>query len=205
MGVVKLSTAGIVNYQKYDDFLAGNAAFQPAGNAYEWLETTVLGSDTADVTFANLNTNYGSTYQHLQLRIASRGNRSFTNEPIHMQFNGDTGSNYAWHQLYGNGSQVLSYAESSVTVIRIGSMSANTSSANIYGATIIDILDPFETSKNTTARGLSGYAQSGDNEIALRSGLWNNTAALTSIKLIPWSSTTFETGSRFSLYGLRSA
>ena len=206
MGVVKLSTAGIVNYQKYDDFLAGNAAFQPGGNAYEWLETTVLGSDTATVSFSNLTTSYSTTYEHLQIRGTGRDATANPYGAFGVRLNTDTDNNYARHQLVGDGSSVTSGASSSANII--GSFLqpvGDTGAADAYGAFIIDILDPFSTNKNTTLRCLTGRAGiSGASEVRLTSGLWNNTASITDISIIGQLGNIMA-GSRFSLYGLRSS
>jgi hypothetical protein len=76
-------------------------------------------------------------------------------------------------------------------------------SANQYGAMVIDILDPFETTKNTVIRALGGFASS---EISLNSGVWLNTAALTSLTFSKYGENGgYETGSRFSLYGIKAA
>jgi|LakMenE01Jun11ns_1017448.scaffolds.fasta_scaffold9716579_1 hypothetical protein len=173
-----------------------------AGNAYEWLETALPSTGDSTVTFSNLNTTYGSTYQHLQLRIVSkRGSNRFG-----VQFNGDTGSNYAMHFLFGTGSTVSSGATTSTTAIttNVGRTAGGDSSV---GASIVDILDPFETTKNTTVRSLTGNQLQG--LIVLYSGVWLNTNALTSLSVVqtePSSGvSTWETGTRISLYGMRSS
>jgi hypothetical protein len=80
---------------------------------------------------------------------------------------------------------------------------AATATAGAFGADIIDILDPFKTTKNTTTRALVG--QSGSfSRVALESGLWINTAAVTSISLVDVFGN-FVQNSRFSLYGMRSS
>jgi len=179
-----------------------------AGNAYEWLETTVLTGNQATITFSNLNSTYGSTYQHLQLRMVLRTARSGqTNDTVIFNFNGDGGSNYFYHRLRGNGSSVTSVAATNQARLEVSdAVSAGNTGANIFTPVVMDILDPFETTKNTTIRHLTGQAATtyfGSGDIALWSGAWNNTAALTTITFDAIGD--FLTGSRFSLYGLRSA
>jgi hypothetical protein len=116
----------------------------------------------------------------------------------YLQFNGVTSASYSRHTLFGNGSSVSSAASTSQTSIVFQSL-PGTSSANQFAAGVIDILDPFET-KNTTARAFVGISS----EVALASGAFLNTAALSSITLAPVSGS-FNTYSRFSLFGLRSA
>jgi hypothetical protein len=170
-----------------------------AAGSYDLIESVVLGSTTASVTFSSLAT-YASTYKHLQIRMSVRTSRSDAGDNIRVQFNSDTGSNYRFHLLFGNGSSVAS-ATGTNTFIETYRAAGNTATANEFGASVVDILDAFSTSKNTVTRGLGGLTS--DPGIFLSSGLWLNTASLTSITLSSGSS--FLTNSRFSLYGLKGA
>jgi hypothetical protein len=71
-----------------------------------------------------------------------------------------------------------------------------------FAAGVIDILDPFNTSKNTTVRILTGLNASAS-KISLMSGAWYDTASLTSIQIFVGNSENILAGSRFSLYGIR--
>ena len=181
--------------------VAGAGAGPVGAGAYEWLETVNVGSGgQADVIFSNLNSSYGSTYQHLQVRMTFKGETANT-ESVRMRFNSDTGSNYALHNLYGNGSTVLSGALANSVWMTIGD-SKNT--ANAFAGAIVDILDPFETTKYTTIRVLTGTSEA-ITRIDLTSGLWRNTNAITSMSFFMNSGTDIAQYSRISLYGLRSA
>lgn len=179
----------------------GVAAPPAAAGTYDLLETEILTGSQASVTFSSLNSTYGSTYQHLQIRATARyGTAGSFYDNMRMQLNADTGSNYAWHRLRGTPSGVSSTNSTSTTHIICGNYSTSSSTA----PSIIDILDPFETTKNTTIRGLAGAAESTDWIIQLNSGVWLNTNALTEIKLFT-ASGDFQSNSRFSLYGLKAA
>jgi hypothetical protein len=173
-----------------------------AGNAYEHLETEILTGTQASVTFSNLDTNYGSTYQHLQLRIVARSDRTANAlNLLTLQFNSDTASNYRYHRLSGNGSTVTSDDSTATTFISAGVANTNGANNSIYGVSIIDILDPFETTKFKTSRLLTGFTTG----VHLESGLWRSTNAVTTIKLEPEQGFDFVTGTRISLYGMRSS
>ena len=173
----------------------------PGVAAYDLLETEILtAATTASVTFSSLDSY--TDYQHLQLRITARA----TTQPdptrsISLRANGDSGSNYAAHRLNGNGSSVNSYAYTSQQQAYLGQVAGSNASANVFGALVIDILDFSNASKNTTFRSFSGIAT---NEVNIFSGLWNNTAAVTSLTIF-CGGDNLGTGSRLSLYGLRSA
>lgn len=167
--------------------------------AYELLETTILSADQATVSFSNLNSTYGSTYQHLQLRMVVRTTRALSNDQLIITFNSDAGTNYTYHELYATNSAIVSFAAgASQNEIRIRSIET-VQNARGFNGVVMDILDPFETSKYTTARWLAGAA--GINNIAHSSGLWMNTAALTTITIDAIGDLADD--SRFSLYGLR--
>nr|DAL22185.1 MAG TPA_asm: hypothetical protein [Caudoviricetes sp.] len=198
MATTSLARSGLTTFQKYSSLLAGNEAYNPG--SYELIETVTLSSSQSSVTFSNLN-NYSSTYQHLQLRLITRDTRAATLAVLHAQFNNDTGSNYAAHRLIGNGSSVSS-ANLSGVQFWLGYSPSNNAGSGIFAATVVDILDPFETTKNTTIRSFNGFG--GAAEFGLFSGAWLNTNSISSIKIYPQSDN-FAQYSRFSLYGLKGA
>ena len=174
-----------------------------AAGSYDLLETEILTTTTASVTFSDLNSTYGADYQHLQIRFTGRSNKSGDNDNFQIRINGDSGSNYSAHRLQADGSSFTTSGYSNQTIMyNAGVLPAATSTANAFAGAVVDILDPFETTKYTTARSFSGSTSK--TLVALTSGLWMNTAAVTSIELDVLTGN-WITGSRFSLYGLRSA
>jgi hypothetical protein len=163
---------------------------------YELISTEILGSAQSSITFSSLGT-YSSIYKHLQIRAVAR--KSDTSNEQRITFNGDTGSNYALHYLYGNGTSVQSGGGSSNSFIANYPFAGSNFTADAFGAYVMDILDPYSTTKNTTIRQLSALSNV---EIQLSSGFWNNTASITSISLTTGSGN-LVAGSRFSIYGIR--
>lgn len=176
-----------------------------AAGSYDLLETQVLGSSQASVTFSSLNTNYSATYKHLQVRAVIRGTRADASDQLGIQLNGDTGSSYSWHYLESRPgtTSVASDAGASQTNIFAGWLPANTATANAFGSFVTDILDPFDTNKNRVIRHL--IAADTFSGIALHSGARYNTAALTSITFLNRLGGSFAANSRFSLYGIKGA
>jgi hypothetical protein len=179
-------------------FSAAGAGGVVSLSDYELIETQILGSNTSTVTFSSLGT-YSSTYKHLQVRLVARGARSASDDGVSMRLNADTGANYSMHFLFGNGSSVQSFAQTSQTGIYIGNIMAGSSTANRFTPKVIDILDAYSASKNKTTRTLG---EGENNIIALSSGAWYNTASVTSISVIDTNGD-FVSGSRFSLYGIK--
>ena len=181
--------------------LNSQAAGVSAG-AYDLLETQVLASSAASVTFTGLGSY--TDYKHLQIRAVVRSVRtSVSNDQMLIRLNNDSTTSYAYHQLEGTGSTVSSFAGTSDDEIRSGMSAVDSESSGIFGATVIDILDFADTSKNTTIRGLTGVVGS-YKSVRLQSGLFAKTGAVTEIDIDQFG-TEFVAGSRFSLYGIKAA
>jgi len=169
-----------------------------AANSYESIATVTVGSGgSSSVTFSSIP----STYTHLQIRAISKDSRIFANTAFSMRFNSDTGSNYSNHGITGDGTSASAYGGANETEIGLGNSSGGTN-ANIFGVQIVDILDYTNTNKYTTVRTLGGHDQNGSGILGLFSGNWRNTAAVTSITIIPLAANIKEY-SQFALYGIK--
>ena len=162
---------------------------------------TVGAAGASSVTFTNIP----NTYSHLQIRIIAKDSRAVGNlSNLYMTFNSDTGANYSSHQLYGDGSSAGAVAATSQSSIYFGNCASATTIANMFGATITDVLDYANTNKNKTIRTLTGGDNNGSGVVALNSGLWRSTSAISSITITPLVAN-FAQYSQFALYGIRSA
>ena len=102
--------------------------------------------------------------------------------------------------LQGTGATVGAYGSSSQTAADYLGLFSDSSS---YPAvSVIDILDYANTNKYKTVRALHGSDANGSGLIALRSGNWRSTSAITRIDLTP-SSNNFKQYSHFALYGVK--
>ena len=176
------------------------AQFRPsvAAGAFDLLETQVLTSNQASVTFSGLAA-YAANYRHLQIRLLGRDAGTGGFSSIGIRFNGDSSNIYARHELTGNGSSVSSAANSSETQGFLGRFTHAGSAANSYAPMVIDLLDAY-ASKNKTVRVLGGQTQ---DSVYLISTLWASTASLTSLSIQSRLGVDIVAGSRFSLYGVK--
>lgn len=170
-------------------------------NSYESISTVTVGSGgTGMVTFSSIP----STFKHLQIRAFNQSNRNDDNrESLKLRFNSDTGSNYSFHVLSGNGSTTTAYGDSNQTFIEVDWTSSSLAGSNLFGAQIIDILDYADTNKYKTSRTLGGNDTNGSGNMSLNSGSWRNTAAISSVTLIPYVGSLFNQYSSFALYGIK--
>jgi hypothetical protein len=166
-----------------------------APTSYESIATVTVGSGgAANVEFTSIP----ATYTHLQIRYMTLFSVADWSGKI--QFNSDTGSNYAWHRLLANGSSVSADAASSQVngLLTIGAPS----STNAPGCGVTDILDYANTNKYKTVRDLAGTDANGNGYIHFVSALWQNTNAITSIKITPGGGV-YNQYSSFALYGIK--
>jgi hypothetical protein len=170
---------------------------------FELIASTILASNEPSITFSNLG-NYSSTYKHLQIRFTGRVDLAgSTSNVLTIRANGISTTSYSHHQLQGTGSVVEVGSGTTVSSMRLGRITAANGTTSSFGAGVIDILDPYSALKNTTFRSLTGHLVAGDNVITLFSGLFNNTASITQLDLLPVTSSNFIAGSRFSIYGVK--
>ena len=175
------------------------------GGAYESIATVTAAGGETTLSFTSIP----STYQHLQIRALVRTLRALAGtDSMTVQFNSDSGSNYAHHRLTGDGSTAAAGGSSSTTSATIINTATvmDSSTANIFAGNIIDIHDYASTIKNKTVRTFSGAnGNTADTSfvMGLSSGLWVNTSAITSITF--GNSFGFKAGSVFSLYGIKGA
>jgi hypothetical protein len=169
--------------------------FAPSG-AYDSIATTTLSTATSTITFSSIP----ATYTHLQLRGIF--NSSVTAQAL-LRLNSDSGSNYSYHQLEGNGSSAVAGAGTSTTSIIhfVNGMESGTTAGSAF---VVDILDYANTNKYKTTRALTGTDKNGSGQIFLVSGNWRNTAAVTDISLTT-NSGTFAQYTQVALYGVKGA
>jgi len=170
-------------------------------NSYESIATTTLSTTTATITFSSIP----ATFTHLQIRLLARTNSGGADNGIKIQFNSDTGSNYSYHTLFGNGSTTTYYGEANTVSNFIDKAAGGSAGASMFGAIVCDILDYANTNKYKTTRSLGGTDRNGSGAVFLSSGAWRNTNAITSITLEPFDSHSFVQYTQVALYGIKGA
>jgi hypothetical protein len=166
--------------------------------SYESIATSLVGAGgTPSVTF---NT-FPSTYKTLQIRcrvMSESGTPELT-----VQFNGNTGTNYSQHAVYGTGSgNLVAYGAVSQTfMITWQGAGGNT---NNPAVNIIDIMDYASTNKYKPIRTLTGRDNYGSGTVSQNSGVYiANLNAITSITFATQSGTDLAEHSHFALYGIK--
>jgi hypothetical protein len=190
------NAGGMSTITRYTDMLAGNAVWNPwePQGSFDALSTvTVPSGGVASITFAAIP----NTYKHLQIRGIARTATS-TQDFIVYKPNGNNIS--ARHFLAGDGASAS--AGASTSVFDFGSIPTSSSTANIFGTYILDILD-YTANKNKTLRQLNGSDFNGSGNINFVSGLCIDTTPMNSLTIATYNSTNFAQFSQFTLYGVR--
>jgi len=181
--------------------IIASSNFQRVTNSYASIATTTVGGGGASsITFSSIP----ATYTHLQIRAIARSAGGSSEDEYRIRFNSDTGSNYSWHYVLGNGSAASASAASTTERIQIRQMPTTAQAAG-FGGLVLDIFDYANTSKYKTTRALGGYDVNGSGTISLNSGLWQNTNAITSITIANERTVNFVEYSSFALYGIKGA
>jgi hypothetical protein len=157
----------------------------------------------SSITFSSIP----STYKHLQIRFIGRNSfvTSGIDADLYVVVNGDTGTNYAQHTLWGTGAAVSSNAQApSIDAPYLRrAITYNGETSGLFGVGIIDIHDYASTTKTKVFRSFHGQDRNGSGTVVMQSILWNSTSAITSISLTTGGSDTFVSGSTFALYGIK--
>ena len=179
---------------------AGGVSIPAISPSYESIATVSVGSGgSSSISFSSIP----STFKHLQIRALVRGTVAASTDAWYLRYNSDSGSNYfGTHILYGTGSAAGVYASGTQTQNQISDSVGSTATANTFATSVTDILDYSSTNKYKTQRTLYGFDLNGSGTVALSSGLWLNTSAVSTILLAP-SSGNFAQYSSFALYGIK--
>lgn len=154
---------------------------------YTPLANITLASSAASVTFSSIS----QAYSDLVLVVSPIDAAGFSN--VRVQVNGDTGSNYYWVRMLGDGSAA---ASSSGTTGGGAGGAAYVVSSTERMSSITQIMDYSATDKHKTI--LTREDSPAYNTVALATR-WANTAAITSLKVLGG---TYAAGSTFALYGI---
>ena len=163
-------------------------------STYEKIATYTIPSATNTYTFTSISGTY------TDLEIVMTGTVSVAGRDPSIRFNSDTGTNYSYTNLSGNGSSALSSRVSNNTYIQ---MTTNASwSTTIPCNTLVKVMN---YSNSTTYKTTLNRSNASDYaSVDATVGLWRSTSAITSVTLF-LPSGNFNTGSTFTLYGIKAA
>jgi len=175
---------------------------------YDNIASTTLGSNTASVTFSSLG-----SFTDLQLVIRARCTLTdavnFYPNDVLLRFNGDSGNNYSYQYYSAVGwAGLVANRLDNQSAITIGGGAQNSYAAQEFSYHDIYIPSYRNTSYqkvNVTKVGHAYHTGDARRGVGIWVGNWKNTAAITSITVLPSNGYSFTTNSTFCLYGITAA
>ena len=164
---------------------------------YEPIATTTLGSAAATITFSSIP----ATYTDLRIVIPFFKETATSQTSVVVQFNSDTGTNYSFTSVSGNGSSASSTRSSNDNYIYANFMTDATST-NLC-LTTIDVFS-YAGSTNKTVLATGSADKNGSGSIERIVGLWRNTSAINTVALKSQIGN-FASGTTATLYGIKNA
>lgn len=163
---------------------------------------TVPSTSASSITFSSIP----QTYTDLHIKMSTRCDGGTNGVLGAVRFNGDTATNYSDKVMYTNGNTSTGGSTNTGGTYSFAGSHPGTSSGTYYfGANDMYII-------NYTLGRWKGWHSDGGGEsstagsyMAVASGIWMNTAAITSITLFPGGGYNFVQNSVFSLYGIKSS
>jgi hypothetical protein len=163
----------------------------PAGSTYTPISTTTLGSAAASYTFSSISGSYTDLILICSSKAAGAGD-------FLINLNGDSGTNYSFTRISGNGTTASSARGTSNTSSFIGSIPGTGSEFSV------NTIQFQNYSNSTTFKTFIGRTAFASNNTSAVVSLWRNTAAITSIA-ISSNGGNLQTGCTFTLYGIAAA
>ena len=164
---------------------------------YEPIATQTLGSAVQTVTLSSIP----STYTDLVVVVNAF---SSVNSDLYVSFNGDSASNYSRTTLWGDGStagstRIVRADGYAFMILTYYGAVTTTQGASVH---TVNIMNYSNTTTNKTVLARPSSAGQG---VDATVGMWNSTAAISSMTFDLASTRTFSAGSTFTIYGIKAA
>lgn len=159
---------------------------------YEAIATYTIGTAQSSYTFTSIPSTFTDIILVTSIQATSSG------QGLYLQFNGDTGSNYSYTYFRGNGSTTTSGGATNSDLCLLSTISEPPTTGF---ANYIAQLQNYAGSTYKTSLVRANAAGAG---LAAIVNLWRSTSAINQVKIFT-SVGNLNTGSTFTLYGIRSA
>jgi hypothetical protein len=155
-------------------------------------------------------TSIPSTYTDLCVKVSARATSANTSSECRLRINSDTGANYNWTRIYGDGGAAVSQRGSIIgapytSFVLFGGVVGNNATSNTFGNGEVYLPNYANTSaqKSMSQDGVTEN-NSADSYVFMTAGLWQSTSAITSVGLT-LSSGNFMQYSTAVLYGIKNS
>jgi hypothetical protein len=167
------------------------------------LARTAITGDTGSVTFTLSGLAVPANVKSLRLHWYARTDKAAVAEGLLLHFNGDsTETNYHRQEIIALSTTVIASAPNDASV---GATTSNTATANVFSSGTVLIPEYAGTTYHKARLQMGGRIAANTSSMQAHSGRWVNTAAITSLTLVPSDGNNFVAGSFFELEGIGDA
>ena len=161
---------------------------------------TVPSGGAAEIEFTNIP----ATFTDLIVKASLRTDNASTLDAVGVSFNSNT-SNYYYNRIRGNGTNVTASSDGPLSSVDLGYATGDTATASTFGN--LEFYIPNYAGSTYKSFSSDGVSENNATEAytGLWAGLWSNTSAITSIKLVPQTGTEFNEHSTATLYGIKNS
>lgn len=171
-------------------------------STYEPIATTTVAVAAASITFSSI----AGTYTDLRLVINGLGlDTAVGYSTCALRFNGDTGSNYSYTRIYGDGTSATSDNGSNMTSGRVGYITTALTATDMRSLLEVNIFSYAGSTNKTTLSAASNENNVAGINVQRNVMLWRSTSAITSITAIFTGGINFAAGTTATLYGIKNA
>ena len=164
-------------------------------NSPQLASQTYISTTTASVTLT-----VPAGYNNVEVVWRVRASDSVAVEPLSLQLNSDTGSDYVWQTLQGNVAATnITNSGGATTKMQIATVTGNSAPTNYWSSGRFTISGASDATDKTVAGIGTAWGSATSGWAGTYGGLWSNSAAVSSITLT-CATGSFLTGCRFSLY-----
>jgi hypothetical protein len=163
-----------------------------AGLTYEPIATATASGSQATISFTSISGSYTDLVLVTQTSYGANG------KSINMQFNSDTGANYSYTFLLGDGSAASSGRGTAITGVPFAFIAT-------AGQVDVSIVSIQNYSNSTTYKTCLYRSNNAANRVQANVALWRSTSAITRIDVKSNDGTNYSSGSTFTLYGIAAA
>jgi hypothetical protein len=167
-----------------------------AGATYEPIATTTVTGAAAEITLSSIP----ATYTDLRLVVYALVN-GVASADVLIRFNSDTGTNYSYTEIWGQGTAASSARGTTQSSIKITESAVGTTNGGLVTVDLISYAGSTYKSVLTTG----SQDNNGSGYVVRGVGLWRNTSAITSIKIRTSYDNKMGIGSTATLYGIKAA
>jgi hypothetical protein len=162
------------------------------------IESKTLGTAAASIEFTSIPQ---TPFTDLVALISYRTDRAQVFDQLRIQFNDDTGANYSFRGLTGDGAGANSESTSG-SGIKIAPGVGASATANTFSNNSLYISNYSGSTNKSVSSDAVGENNATTAYQSIFAGLWSNTAGITKIKFFPEVGPNFVIGSTISLYGI---